>query len=248
MFERYTEKARRIIFFARYECSQFGTSEIQTEHLLLGLLRENAATMSRHAGRDLDLTQIRANIEKFAWTGKKIPTSVDLPLSNECKRILAYAAEEAEHLGHKHIGTEHLLLGILREESCNAAQLLRQQGMELDHVRKSIASDASSGMAVGGVGSGAAGSPATRIANRIGPVLVEVSSTEFVLVQHGGAHTPRIGEKISIQEPGASDRLYQVEDVAWHFERSEGVSHLKAVKLKVSRVDAIEIKPGSEQA
>ncbi len=150
MFERYTEKARRIIFFARYECSQFGTSEIQTEHLLLGLLRENAATMSRHAGQDLDLTQIRVNIEKFAWAGKKISTSVDLPLSSECKRILACAAEEAEHLGHKHIGTEHLLLGILREENCNAAQLLRQQGFELDRVRKSIASDANSEMGVGG--------------------------------------------------------------------------------------------------
>lgn len=150
MFERYTEKARRIIFFARYECSQFGTSEIQTEHLLLGLLRENAATMSRHAGQDLDQTQIRVNIEKFAWAGKKISTSVDLPLSSECKRILACAAEEAEHLGHKHIGTEHLLLGILREENCNAAQLLRQQGFELDRVRKSIASDANSEMGVGG--------------------------------------------------------------------------------------------------
>lgn len=252
MFERYTEKARRIIFFARYECSQFGTPEIQTEHLLLGLLRENAATMSRHAGRDLDLIQIRADIEKFAWTGKKISTSVDLPLSNECKRILAYASEEAEHLGHKHIGTEHLLLGILREESCNAAQLLRQQGLELDRVRKSVASDVSSGTAVGGVGSGATGSPSTRIANHMDLMLVEVSPIEFLLIQHRSVEIPRIGEKISIQESGqesgAPGRLYRVEDVAWHFERSEVVSHLKTVKLKVSRVDAIESKPDSEQA
>jgi hypothetical protein len=247
MFERFTEKARRVIFFARYEGSQFGSPEIRTEHLLLGLLRESAATVSRHAGRDLDREQLRTAIAKFAWAGEKIATSVDLPLSNESKRILAYAAEEADSLGHKHIGTEHLLLGILREESCSAAQLLHQQGFELDRARKSIAADVSSGSGVGsGVVGGTASELSARFAGGIG--LVEISPTEFLVTQPRGANIPRAGEKITIQESGVPERRYQVEDVAWQFERSEGVSHLKTVKIKVSRIDATESEPGPEQA
>lgn len=254
MFERYTEKARRIIFFARYECSQFGASEIQTEHLLLGMLRENVATMSRHAGLELNMMQIRAELEKFVRKGTKLSTSVDLPISNECKRILGYAAEEAEQLGHRNIGTEHLLLGILREANCNAAQLLRQQGLKLDRVRKSIASDAASAAAGGGIGSGVGGDPAARITSRTGLALVELSPTEFQLTQHRGAEIPRIGEKISLQECGQESgqeagepvRSYRIDDIEWRFERSGAVSMLKSVKLKVSRLDETDGKPGSK--
>ena len=121
MFERYTEKARRVIFFARYESSQFGSPYIETEHLLLGLLREDKALTNRFLRSDGPLESIRKQIEAHTTIREKISTSVDLPLSNECKRVLAYAAEEAERLAHRHIGTEHLLLGLLREEKCFAA-------------------------------------------------------------------------------------------------------------------------------
>ncbi len=124
MFERYTEKARRVIFFARYEASQFGSPYIETEHLLLGLLREDKALTNRFLRSHASVESIRKQIEQHTTIREKVSTSVDLPLSNECKRVLAYAAEEAERLSHKHIGTEHLLLGLLREEKCFAAEIL----------------------------------------------------------------------------------------------------------------------------
>ena len=107
MFERYTEKARRVIFFARYEASQFGSPFIETEHLLLGLLREDKALTNRFLRSHASIESIRKQIEGRTPIREKVSTSVDLPLSQECKRVLAYAAEEAERLTHKHIGTEH---------------------------------------------------------------------------------------------------------------------------------------------
>ena len=95
MFERYTEKARRVIFFARYEASQFGSPYIETEHLLLGLLREDKALTNRFLRSHASVESIRKQIEGHTTIREKVSTSVDLPLSNECKRVLAYAAEEA---------------------------------------------------------------------------------------------------------------------------------------------------------
>lgn len=139
MFERYTEKARRVIFFARYEASQFGSPFIETEHLLLGLLREDKALTNRFLHRHDSVEAIRKQIDSRTIIREKVSTTVDLPLSAEGKRVLAYAAEEAERLSHKHIGSEHLLLGLLREENCFAAQLLRERGLEIKSVREDIA-------------------------------------------------------------------------------------------------------------
>ncbi|HVH88132.1 MAG TPA: ATP-dependent Clp protease ATP-binding subunit, partial [Terriglobales bacterium] len=139
MFERYTEKARRVIFFARYEASQFGSPYIETEHLLLGLLREDKALTNRFLRSHASVESIRKQIEGHTTIREKVSTSVDLPLSNECKRVLAYAAEEAERLSHKHIGTEHLLLGLLREEKCFAAEILHERGLRLSAIREELA-------------------------------------------------------------------------------------------------------------
>jgi ATP-dependent Clp protease ATP-binding subunit ClpC len=139
MFERYTEKARRVIFFARYEASQFGSPYIETEHLLLGLLREDKALTNRFLRSHASVESIRKQIEGHTTIREKVSTSVDLPLSNECKRVLAYAAEEAERLSHKHIGTEHLLLGLLREEKCFAAEILHERGLRLPTIREELA-------------------------------------------------------------------------------------------------------------
>jgi ATP-dependent Clp protease ATP-binding subunit ClpC len=138
MFERYTEKARRVIFFGRYEASQFGSPYIETEHLLLGLLREDKALTSRFLKSWAAVESIRKQIESLTTAGEKTSTSVDLPISNECKRVLAYAAEEAERLANRHIGTEHLLLGLLREEKCFAAQILTERGLQLSQIREEL--------------------------------------------------------------------------------------------------------------
>jgi putative restriction endonuclease/ClpA/ClpB-like protein len=142
MFERYTEKARRVIFFARYEASQFGSPSIETEHLLLGILREDKALAHRFLGTTSS-ESIRAQIEARTSVGEKIPTSVDLPLSHECKRVLAYGAEEGKRLHHEHLGTEHLLLGLLREEKCFAAGMLHERGLQFALVRDKVASGGS---------------------------------------------------------------------------------------------------------
>src|ERR1700687_838326 len=142
MFERYTEKARRVIFFARYEASQFGSPYIETEHLLLGLLREDKALANRFLRSHAAIESIRKQIEAHTTIREKVSTSVDLPLSHECKRVLAYGAEEAEEaerLNHKHIGTEHLLLGLLREDKSFAAEILHERGLRLSQVREEIA-------------------------------------------------------------------------------------------------------------
>ncbi len=139
MFERYTEKARRVIFFARYEASQFGSPYIETEHLLLGLIREDKALANRFLRSHAAVESIRKQIEAHTTVREKVSTSVDLPLSHECKRVLAYAAEEAERLSHKHIGTEHLLLGLLREEKCFAAEILHERGLRLNTIREELA-------------------------------------------------------------------------------------------------------------
>jgi catechol 2,3-dioxygenase-like lactoylglutathione lyase family enzyme len=145
MFERYTEKARRTIFFARYEASQFGSPEIEPEFILLGLLREDRALSARFLP-SLNTTEgLHREIERHRRPGEKIPTFADLPLSNECKHVLANAAEEAELLGHGYIGPEHLLLGILREEQSFAAKLLQRNGVDIQVVRKDIAENPPAG-------------------------------------------------------------------------------------------------------
>ena len=125
MFGRYTEKARQTIFFARYEASQFSSPYIESEHILLGLLRTEKALSNRFLRSEGAVESIRKQIEAHSMPGERVPSSVDLPLSNESKRVLAYAAEEAERLKHHHIGNEHLLLGLLREETCFAAAIAR---------------------------------------------------------------------------------------------------------------------------
>ncbi len=139
MFERYTEKARRVIFFARYEASQYGSSVIASEHILLGLLREDRATMRQFAGPIQLGTEIRTEIEKLIKRGKPFATSVEVPLSDESKKILNIAGEEADRFSHRHIGTEHILLGILRLPDSLAAKLLLARGARADAIREQIA-------------------------------------------------------------------------------------------------------------
>jgi hypothetical protein len=135
MFERYTEKARRVIFFARFEASQYGSSSIDTEHILLGLLREDRA-LRHHFFGPMDLaTQIRPEVEKVIKRGKQIPTSVEVPLSAESTKLLRLATEEADRLGQQSIGTAHILLGILGLQDSFAAGLLMARGAKADAIR-----------------------------------------------------------------------------------------------------------------
>jgi len=142
MFERYTERARGVIFFARYEASRFGSRMIETEHLLLAL--EEDRNLAEHfLGGESAVNDLRVYLEGRAGNRAKSNTSIDLAFSNDCKRIFAYAAEEAERLNHRHIGTEHLMLGILRQERCVAARILHERGLRLNRVLSAGVRDSS---------------------------------------------------------------------------------------------------------
>ena len=139
MFERYTERARRVIFFARYEASQYGSPYIETEHLLLGLLREDPALCKQFLRTTSVAADIRTEIERQITRRERISTSVEVPLTEECKKALNLAAEESERLGHRHIGTEHVLVGLLRVERSLAARLLRERGLKPVAIREQLA-------------------------------------------------------------------------------------------------------------
>jgi len=134
MFEKYDEHARRSIFFARAEASNFGSSWIDTEHLLLGILQEDFHLRKELPGRAIDY--IRAEIERLTPSPRReIPTSVDMPLSTACKRALAFAAEEVERSGDGLLNPGHLVLGLLRVTDCMAADLLRSHGIDIPSYR-----------------------------------------------------------------------------------------------------------------
>ena len=139
MFERFTERARRVLFFARFEASQLGSSVIESEHLLLGLVREGKGVTSRlFADHKVSLVDVRRDIEGRAVSRDSVPTSVEIPFSAECKRILENTADEAVRLLHNYIGTEHLLLGILREDASAAARMLTSRGLRLQPARDAL--------------------------------------------------------------------------------------------------------------
>jgi len=136
--ERFDDKARRTLFFARYQASQFGCMSIETEHLLLGLLREDKHLALRLLGGFTAIEELRKEITRLKPPRAKVSTSVDLPLGEASKRALAFAVEEADGLKHEQVGTEHLLIGLLREENCLASELLRTRGINVDMARKDL--------------------------------------------------------------------------------------------------------------
>jgi len=136
MFERYAEKARRVIFFARYEASQLGSNCIECPHLLLGLLREDKGLFAKLLGSARPLAN---PVESMGLKvgHEKVSTSVDLPLAQESKRVLSHAAEESEALNHEQIATGHLLLGVLREPG-PAREWLEKNGLTISIVREAL--------------------------------------------------------------------------------------------------------------
>jgi uncharacterized protein (TIGR03435 family) len=139
MFERFTEQARRIVFFARYEASQLGSIDIDTEHVLLGLIRESTGLTGRLlADAGIAVDDIRAEVLRRVPARPKTSTAADIPFSTAATGVLQHAAQEADRLSHDYIATEHLLLGLLSEEATVAADVLLSRGLRLDGVREQI--------------------------------------------------------------------------------------------------------------
>src|ERR1700704_3038984 len=139
MFEKYNEKARRALFFARYEASKLGSRVIESEHILLGILREGEETVSEILRRfQVKPEDIRREIEGERIFVERISSTAELPLSEESKKILAYASHEAESMLHATVGSEHLVIGILRVEGCTAMRILAQHGFDVYTVREEV--------------------------------------------------------------------------------------------------------------
>ncbi len=139
MFEKYTETARKTVFTARYEASQFGSHRIETQHLLLGLLRADPLLATRVFKSQKKLEELRERIAQEApRAAEKISTSVDIPLSSECQRVLSYAAEEAARLQQHYITGEHLLLAMARGETSVAARVILESGITISQLEQEV--------------------------------------------------------------------------------------------------------------
>jgi len=138
MFEKYNEKARRSLFFSRYEASKLGSRTIEPEHILLGLVREGGEAVSTIFQRfEVQGEDLRREVQgDRVLVVEQISSTDSLPLSEDSKKILAYAAHEADSLLHANVGPGHLIIGVLRVEGCAAARILAERKFDIDIVRE----------------------------------------------------------------------------------------------------------------
>ena len=139
MYERFTDRARKVMQLANQEAQRFNHEYIGTEHVLLGLVKEGSGVAANVLKRlDVDLRKIRLEVEKIVQSGPDMVTMGKLPQTPRAKKVIEYAMEEARNLNHNYVGTEHLLLGLLREKEGVAAQVLMNLGLKLEDVREEV--------------------------------------------------------------------------------------------------------------
>src|SRR5579883_3000122 len=139
MYERFTDRARKVMQLANQEAQRFNHEYVGTEHILLGLVKEGSGVAANALKNlDIDLRKIRLEVEKIVQPGPGTVTMGKLPQTPRAKKVIEYSIEEARNLGHNYVGTEHLLLGLLREQEGVAAQVLMNLGLKLEDVREEV--------------------------------------------------------------------------------------------------------------
>ncbi len=139
MFERFTDRARKVMALANQEAQRFNHEYIGTEHILLGLVKEGSGVGANVLKNlDVDLRKVRLEVEKLVKSGPETVTMGKLPQTPRAKKVIEYAIEEARNLNHNYVGTEHLLLGLLREQDGVAAQVLMNLNLKLEDVREEV--------------------------------------------------------------------------------------------------------------
>jgi ATP-dependent Clp protease ATP-binding subunit ClpC len=167
MYERFTDRARKVMQLANQEAQRFNHEYIGTEHILLGLIKEGSGVAANVLKNlEVDLRKIRLEVEKLVQSGPDMVTMGKLPQTPRAKKVIEYSMEEARNLGHNYVGTEHILLGLLREQEGVAAQVLMNLGLKLEEVREEVLSLLGHGMEgaegserAGGLGPGAPAGP-----------------------------------------------------------------------------------------
>src|SRR5882762_9956763 len=166
MYERFTDRARKVMQLANQEAQRFNHEYIGTEHILLGLVKEGSGVAANVLKNlDIDLRKIRLEVEKIVQGGQgsEMVTMGKLPQTPRAKKVIEYSIEEARNLNHNYVGTEHLLLGLLREQEGVAAQVLMNLNLKLDEVREEVLNLLGHGMdAGGGEGERAAGAKGSK--------------------------------------------------------------------------------------
>ena len=139
MYERFTDRARKVMQLANQEAQRFNHEYIGTEHVLLGLIKEGSGVAANVLKNlDVDLRKIRLEVEKLVQSGPDMVTMGKLPQTPRAKKVIEYSMEEARNLNHNYVGTEHILLGLLREQEGVAAQVLMNLGLKLEEVREEV--------------------------------------------------------------------------------------------------------------
>ena len=150
MYERFTDRARKVMQLANQEAQRFNHEYIGTEHILLGLVKEGSGVAANVLKNlDVDLRKIRLEVEKLVQSGPEMVTMGKLPQTPRAKKVIEYSMEEARNLNHNYVGTEHILLGLLREQEGVAAQVLMNLGLKLEEVREEVLNLLGHGMDAG---------------------------------------------------------------------------------------------------
>jgi ATP-dependent Clp protease ATP-binding subunit ClpC len=210
MYERFTDRARKVMQLANQEAQRFNHEYIGTEHILLGLVKEGSGVAANVLKNlDVDLRKIRLEVEKLVQSGPEMVTIGKLPQTPRAKKVIEYSMEEARNLNHNYVGTEHILLGLLREQEGVAAQVLMNLGMKLEDVREEVLNLLGHGMEssdverggrepAGGGGSGNEGGTSTKGSKSKTPAL-DSFGRDLTELARQGKLDPVIGREREIE-------------------------------------------------
>ena len=200
MYERFTDRARKVMQLANQEAQRFNHEYIGTEHILLGLVKEGtgvAANVLKNL--DIDLRKIRMEVEKIVQAGPDMVTMGKLPQTPRAKKVIEYSIEEARNLNHNYVGTEHLLLGLLREQEGVAAQVLMNLGLKLEDVREEVLNLLGHNMEQGESGGGGGGGERTANKGKSKTPALDSFGRDLTELARQGKLDPVIGRQNEIE-------------------------------------------------
>ena len=200
MFERFTDRARKVMALANQEAQRFNHEYIGTEHILLGLVKEGSgvgATVLKNL--DVDIKKLRLEVENLVKSGPDMVTMGKLPQTPRAKKVIEYAIEEARALNHNYVGTEHILLGLLRESEGIAAQVLMNLGLKLEDVRQEVLNLLGAGLDDGPAALGMKMSPAMQRKTKSKTPALDSFGRDLTQLAEENELDPVIGRKREIE-------------------------------------------------